>query len=180
MACGAEQADATNGTVGGAARPAGSEPVAARRLTTILFGDLVGFRRSFPESRDAEDTRSSCPQYFAVATTVVAPVRRHDPEFIGDAVMAVWGVPIAHEDDAERAVRAGLDLIAEVGTSLADLNMRVGIVTGEVAGDVGGAVGEGDGRRRRGQHRGARRQAAAEPGQIWVDTTPRDPSRAQR
>ena len=69
-------------------------------------------------------------------------------KFIGDAVMAVWGVPVAHEDDAERAVRAGLDLVAAVGGARRrgrrsrTWRMRVGIVTGEVAVTLG-AVGEG-------------------------------------
>ena len=68
-------------------------------------------------------------------------------KFIGDAVMAVWGVPVAHEDDAERAVRAGLELVGAVAALGAEvgrrgLAMRVGIVTGEVAVTVG-ATGEG-------------------------------------
>ncbi len=167
---------------GGAApaAPAGDAPdaakrVAERRLTTILFGDLVGFT-TLAEARDAEDTRDLLSQYFATANTVVARYGGTIEKFIGDAVMAVWGVPIAHEDDAERAVRAGLDLIAEV-TSLADkvhisdLSMRVGIVTGEVAVTLG-AVGEGmvagDA-----VNTAARIQAAAEPGQVWVDETTR-------
>ena len=63
-------------------------------------------------------------------------------KFIGDAVMAVWGVPVAHEDDAERAVRAGLELVAAVAAmgeevGAPGLAMRVGIVTGEVAVTVG-------------------------------------------
>jgi len=166
--------------VGGAPAPAidapdASKRVAERRLTTIMFGDLVGFT-TLAEARDAEDTRDLLSQYFAMANTVVARYGGTIEKFIGDAVMAVWGVPVAHEDDAERAVRAGLDLIAEVATladkvRIPDLNMRVGIVTGEVAVTLG-AVGEGmiagDA-----VNTAARIQTAAEPGQVWVDDTTR-------
>ena len=149
--------------------------VAERRLTTILFGDLVGFT-TLAEIRDAEDMRELLSQYFALANTVVARYGGTIEKFIGDAVMAVWGVPIAHEDDAERAVRAGLDLIGEVAglaqkVRVPDLNMRVGIVTGEVAVTLG-AVGEGmvagDA-----VNTAARIQGLAEPGQVWVDETTR-------
>ena len=97
-------------------------------------------------------------------------------KFIGDAVMAVWGVPTAHEDDAERAVRAGLELvnrIAALGADLGmpDLAMRVGIVTGEVAVTVGATqqgMVAGDA-----VNTAARVQTAAAPGQVWVDETTR-------
>ena len=58
--------------------------------------------------------RELLSEYFAVARTVVGRYGGTIEKFIGDAVMAVWGVPVSHEDDAERAVRAGLDLVAEV------------------------------------------------------------------
>ena len=79
----------------------------------MLFGDLVGFT-TLSESRDPEEVRELLRAYFAVARTVVGRYGGTIEKFIGDAVMAVWGVPVAHEDDAERAVRAGLDLVAEV------------------------------------------------------------------
>jgi class 3 adenylate cyclase/tetratricopeptide (TPR) repeat protein len=157
-----------------------SKPVAERRLTTVLFGDLVGFT-TLSESRDAEDVRELLSEYFAMAKTVVGRYGGTIEKFIGDAVMAVWGVPVAHEDDAERAVRAGLDLVggmAGVAASagVSDLTMRVGVLTGEVAVTLG-AVGEGmvagDA-----VNTAARIQSVAEPGQVWVDDTTRSLSAA--
>ncbi len=103
----------------------------------ILFGDLVGFT-TLSESRDAEDVRELLGRYFDECRQIVARYGGTVEKFIGDAVMAVWGVPTAHEDDAERAVRAGLELVAAVrefghDVGAPDLALRVGVVTGEVA-----------------------------------------------
>ena len=146
-------------------------PVSERRTTTVLFGDLVSFT-TLSESRDPEEVRELLSEYFAVARTVVGRYGGTIEKFIGDAVMAVWGVPVSHEDDAERAVRAGLDLVAEVAALGAkvgapELSMRVGIVTGSVAVTLG-AVNEGmvagDA-----VNTAARVQTAAEPGTVWTD-----------
>ena len=83
-------------------------PVAERRLVTVLFADLVGFT-PFAEDRDAEEVRETLSRYFELSRELVARYGGTVEKFIGDAVMAVWGTPVAHEDDAERAVRAGLD-----------------------------------------------------------------------
>jgi class 3 adenylate cyclase len=108
-----------------------------------------------------------------VARTVVGRYGGVVEKFIGDAVMAVWGTPAATEDDAERAVRAALDLVAEVSRLGAEagvpgLAARAGVVTGEVAVTVG-AVGEGmvagDA-----VNTAARVQAAAGPGHVLTDT----------
>jgi class 3 adenylate cyclase len=155
------------------AAPAG--PVAERRLTSILFGDLVGYT-TISESRDPEEVRELLSQYFAMATKVVGRYGGTIEKFIGDAVMAVWGVPVAQEDDAERAVRAGLDLVAEIRVlagqvGVAELDMRVGILTGETAVTIG-ATNEGmvagDS-----VNTAARIQSAADPGTVWVDDTTR-------
>jgi class 3 adenylate cyclase len=150
-------------------------PVAARRITSVLFGDLVGFT-SLSEQRDQEDVRELLSAYFEACSRIVERYGGTVEKFIGDAVMAVWGVPTAHEDDAERAVRAGLELVNRVAAMGADLKapdlaMRVGIVTGEVAVTIGASqqgMVAGDA-----VNTAARVQAAAAPGQVWVDETTR-------
>ena len=88
-------------------------PAAERRLVTVLFADLVGFT-TMSEARDAEDVRELLSRYFELCRTLIARYGGTVEKFIGDAVMAVWGAPVAKEDDAERAVRAALDLAAAV------------------------------------------------------------------
>ncbi len=117
------------------------EPVAERRLVSVLFADLVGFT-TVSEARDAEDVRELLSRYFDTCRTLIARYGGTVEKFIGDAVMAVWGAPVAMEDDAERAVRAAIDLAAavealgaEVGTD--GLRARVGVLTGEAAVTIG-------------------------------------------
>ena len=112
-----------------------------RRLCSVLFCDLVGFT-PLSESRDPEEVRELLSGYFAAARTVVGRYGGVVEKFIGDAVMAVWGTPVATESDAERAVRAALDLIDTVHQLGAEsgapgLAARAGVVTGEVAVTVG-------------------------------------------
>ncbi len=113
--------------------------VAERKLVSVLFADLVGFT-SMSESRDAEAVREQLTEYFGVAQEIVTRYGGTVEKFIGDAVMAVWGTPVAHEDDAERAVRAALELVDAVGHLGHDgerLNVRAGVLTGEAAVTLG-------------------------------------------
>ena len=118
-----------------------SAHVAERRLVSVLFADLVGFT-PFAEERDAEDVRDTLTRYFELAREIVERYGGTVEKFIGDAVMAVWGAPTAQEDDAERAVRAGLDLAAAVPRLGPSIQARVGVLTGEAAVTVG-ATGQG-------------------------------------
>ena len=126
--------------------PAAGAPVAERRLVSVLFADLVGFTKA-SEGRDAEDTRELLSRYFDTCRRLIELYGGTVEKFIGDAVMAVWGTPVATEDDAERAVRAALDLVAAV-TALGDevgapeLRARTGVLTGEAAVTIG-AEGQG-------------------------------------
>jgi class 3 adenylate cyclase/tetratricopeptide (TPR) repeat protein len=146
--------------------------VAERRVCSVLFCDLVGFT-PLSESRDPEAARELLSRYFEVARTVIGRYGGVVEKFIGDAVMAVWGTPAAAEGDAERAVRAGLDLVVAVaglGTEAAvpGLAARAGVVTGEVAVTLGAAsegMVAGDA-----VNTAARVQAIAEPGQVLVDS----------
>src|SRR6185437_5190372 len=128
--------------------PAGAsrqDPVSERRLVSVLFADLVGFT-ALSEFRDAEEVRDLLSRYFDTCRRLVERYGGSVEKFIGDAVMAVWGTPTANEDDAERAVRTALDLVAAVA-GMADelgveLRLRAGVLTGEAAVTVG-ARGEG-------------------------------------
>ena len=121
--------------------PSAPAPVAERRLVSVLFADLVGFT-TLAEGRDAEETRELLSRYFDLAREVVDRYGGAIEKFIGDAVMAVWGSPTAQEDDAERAVRAALELVAAVRALGPGIQARAGVLTGEAAVTLG-AVGQG-------------------------------------
>ena len=103
---------------------------------SVLFADLVGFT-PFAEERDAEDVREMLTRYFELASEVVGRYGGTVEKFIGDAVMAVWGAPVAREDDAERAVRAGLELVDAVRSLGPTIQARAGVLTGEAAVTIG-------------------------------------------
>ncbi len=121
------------GTPAGLTRAA---PIAERRLVTVLFADLVGFT-TLSEGRDPEAVRELLSTYFDLATDVIKRYGGSVEKFIGDAVMALWGAPTAHEDDAERAVRAALDLVDAVRALGPGIQARCGVLTGEAAVTLG-------------------------------------------
>jgi class 3 adenylate cyclase/tetratricopeptide (TPR) repeat protein len=151
--------------------PASREgPAAERRLVSVLFADLVGFT-PFSETRDAEEVRELLSRYFDSCRRIISLYGGTVEKFIGDAVMAVWGTPTATEDDAERAVRAALDLVAAVSAlgqeiGAEELRARAGVLTGEAAVTIG-AEGQG---MVAGDlvNTASRIQAAAEPGGVFV------------
>jgi class 3 adenylate cyclase/predicted ATPase len=140
-------------------------------VCSVLFCDVVGFT-PLSEARDPEAVRELLSQYFRVARTVIIRYGGVVEKFIGDAVMAVWGTPLATEGDAERAVRAALDLVAAVAelgseAGVPGLAARAGVVTGEVAvtlGVAGEGMVAGDA-----VNTASRVQAAAEPGAVLAD-----------
>jgi class 3 adenylate cyclase/tetratricopeptide (TPR) repeat protein len=120
---------------------AAAQPTAERRLVSVLFADLVGFT-TLSESRDAEEVRELLSSYFDTCRRLIGLYGGTVEKFIGDAVMAVWGTPVATEQDAERAVRAALDLTAAVAAlgeevGAPELAARAGVLTGEAAVTIG-------------------------------------------
>src|SRR5512133_846088 len=121
-------------------------PAAARKVVTVVFADLTGFT-ALAERLDAESLQQAVGRWFAEAERVVARHGGAIEKFIGDAVMAVFGVPVVHEDDALRAARAALemrdtlvDLNEELGRRWGErLEVRIGVNTGEVV--IGRAPG---------------------------------------
>jgi class 3 adenylate cyclase/tetratricopeptide (TPR) repeat protein len=111
-----------------------------RRLVSVLFTDLVG-STTLAQHRDPEEVRELLSRYFDTARETIERYGGLVEKFIGDAVMAVWGTPTAHEDDAERAVRAALDLVEAVealgGETGTELRARAAVLTGEAAATVG-------------------------------------------
>ncbi len=160
----------------GPAETAMRDPLALAelRLASVLCVDLAGLS-TLSESRGADDIGELLGLYFESARTVVDRYGGTVQTFIGGAVMAVWGVPSAHGDDAERAVRAALDLVdavaafgEEVGAP--DLRARAGVVTGQVAAlDIPEAHIVGDP-----VSTAAGVPPAADPGSVLVDDVTRE------
>ncbi len=116
--------------------PVAGQPTAERRLVTVLFADLVGFT-AFSDGRDAEEIRELQTRYFETVRDIIDRYGGRVEKFIGDAVMALWGAPVAREDDAERAVRAAFDLVGSVRGLGPGIEIRIGILTGEAAVTLG-------------------------------------------
>ena len=156
------------------------EVVSERRLVSVLFADLVGFT-TLSEHRDPEEVRELLSRYFDRCRALIERYGGTVEKFIGDAVMAVWGTPVAREDDAERAVRAALVLTQAVSAlgeevGMPELRVRAGVLTGPAAVNVG-AEGEGmvlgDT-----VNTASRLQSLAEPGTVLVDDVTRRSSEA--
>ena len=128
-------------TCGSAPSPPREQRHAERRLVSVLFADLVGFT-TISEGRDPEDTRELLSNYFDLARDVITRHGGTVEKFIGDAVMAIWGAPVARENDAELAVRAALSLVDAVKGLGPGISARAGVLTGEAAVTLG-ATGEG-------------------------------------
>ena len=155
--------------IAAAARP----PEAERRQLTLLFCDLVG-STELAARLDPEDLRGIMSAYQRCAGAVVERFEGHVAKYLGDGVLAYFGWPQAHEDDAERAARAGLALVHEVPQlelqAAVRLQARIGIATGLVV--VGDLIGDDEARERAvvGEvpNLAARLQALAAPGTVVI------------
>ena len=168
------------GAGGTGERSPGAQPLAERRLVSVLFADLVGFT-TLSEHRDPEEVRELLSQYFERCRALIERYGGTVEKFIGDAVMAVWGTPVAREDDAERAVRAALALTQAVRrwarrSGCPSFRVRAGVLTGNAAVELG-AEGEGmvlgDT-----VNTASRLQSIAAPGTVLVDDATRRASEA--
>src|SRR4249919_3628279 len=122
---------------------------AERKIVTVLFADLVGFT-SRAEALDPEDVEAILTPYHARLRAELERRGGTVEKFIGDAVMALFGAPVTHEDDAERAVRAALSIRAAIDRLNErepglDLHVRVGVNTGEALVVLGADAGRGEG-----------------------------------
>ena len=145
-----------------------------RKLVTVLFADLVE-STALSQRLDPERARTVLGRFYDAVTEELRNLRGQPEKFIGDAVMAVFGLPHVHEDDAVRAVRAGLAIRGRIGRLATELGLdvplevRVGVETGEAATGVGpsgqllvtGSV----------VNAAARLQAAAQPGEVLAGAT---------
>ncbi len=155
-----------------APEPAAVAAAVERRIVSVLFADLVGFT-TLSEELDAEDVATVQDAYFAATRETIERYGGVVEKFIGDAAMAVFGTPRARDDDAERAVRAGLALIgaleqleARLGMQPQTLQLRVGVNTGEV---VHATSGPDEGRVTGDTvNTAARLQTAARPGTVLI------------
>ncbi len=153
--------------------------VAERRRLTVMFVDLVG-STALSGRLDPEDLRSVVRAYQREVAAQVARYGGHIAQYLGDGVLAYFGYPVAHEDEAERAVRAAraaLDAVAGLKLPSGEvLAARIGIATGLVV--VGDLLGEGTAREHavvgETPNLAARLQGIAEPGQVVVSARTRD------
>ncbi|HLZ48790.1 MAG TPA: adenylate/guanylate cyclase domain-containing protein [Candidatus Limnocylindria bacterium] len=138
-----------------------------RKLVTVLFADVVG-STALGASHDPEVVRRTLSRAFAEVRRIIESHGGSVEKFIGDAVMAVFGIPRTHDDDADRAVRAAFALRERIAALNADgriaLELRIGVNSGQVVtGDAGETLVTGEA-----VNAGSRIQAAAAPGEILV------------
>jgi class 3 adenylate cyclase len=154
-----------------AAPSASPEDRAERRQVTVMFSDLVG-STALSARMDPEDLREVISAYQKCVAVTVQRFGGFVAKFLGDGVLVYFGYPQAHEDDAERAVRAGLELVASVGAlkTHAPLQTRVGIATGLVV--VGDLIGSGASQEQaivgETPNLAARLQSVAEPNSVVI------------
>jgi class 3 adenylate cyclase len=124
-------------------------PVEERKLITVLFTDIVGSTAK-AEQMDPEDVRARLAPYYTRLRSELEAFGGTVEKFIGDAVVALFGAPVAHEDDPERAVKAALAICSAIDDLNAadewlDLQVRIGVNTGEALIVVGARSSEGEG-----------------------------------
>jgi class 3 adenylate cyclase len=156
-----------------------SEDRTERRQVTVMFSDLVG-STALSARMDPEDLREVISAYQKCVAETVRRFGGFVAKYMGDGVLVYFGYPQAHEDDAERSVRAGLELIQAVGElkSRVPLQTRVGIATGLVV--VGDLTGSGEAQERgivgETPNLAARLQGMAEPNTVVIADGTRRPS----
>ncbi|MBC8742950.1 AAA family ATPase [Paraburkholderia sp. UCT31] len=149
---------------------------ADRRQLTVMFCDLAG-STALSTRLDPEDMRKVIGAYYRGCADIVTTAGGFIAKYLGDGVLAYFGYPRAHEDDAERAVRAGLTLVRSIGKldsgTDESLRVRIGIATGVVV--VGDLIGEGSALERgvvgETPNLAARLQTLAEPGTVVISTS---------
>jgi class 3 adenylate cyclase/tetratricopeptide (TPR) repeat protein len=170
-ACGRENRDGARFCDSCGAPVARPEARELRKVVTILFCDVTG-STALGERLDSESLRRVMGRYFAISREVLERHGGTVEKFIGDAVMAVFGIPVVHEDDALRATRAAHELREEIARLNAELGrdfgtelqVRIGVNTGEVVtSDTGGTLATGDA-----VNVAARLEQAAKPGEVLV------------
>jgi class 3 adenylate cyclase len=149
---------------------------------SVLFCDLVGFTAA-SDGADPEEVQAALSPYHARARTEIERFGGTVEKFIGDAVMAAFGAPVVHEDDPERAVRAGLALLGAVDdlnrTHRLDLAVRIGIATGEAVVSTGARPERGEGMLAGDVvNTAARLQTSAPVGAVLLGQSTRDATRA--
>jgi class 3 adenylate cyclase len=154
-----------------AAAPAAPRDTAERRQITVMFSDLVG-STALSSRMDPEDMREVIAVYQKCVAGIVGRFGGFVAKYMGDGVLVYFGYPHAHEDDAERAVHAGLELVAAIGQlkTRAPLQARVGIATGVVV--VGDLIGSGASQEQaivgETPNLAARLQSSAEPNSVVI------------